>query len=176
MKPVKISVLENIDISDEFCENQLIEYFNNLIIQHGRILKEEGQVIIYKEDFITFPDRDIIEKVVNLFYESGFALSFCTRDTNEIILFISTNKDDLYDEFYEMDFKTMTGTFYKTLNIHKTCHDWQRKREWIERVALSNFTYEGKNYKVVNLSETKFDIIKSEDMKPKRKSIFGFFK
>ncbi len=175
MEPLKIEALENIDISDQFCQNELIEYFNNLIIKHGRILKKEGCVIIYQEDFITFPGKDIIESVVNSFYESGFAISFCTRDTNEIILCISTNKDDLYDEFYEMDFKTMTGTFCKILNIHKTCDDWHKKREWIERVALNRFNHNGKQYKVINLSKTKFDIIKIEDKKTKKKSIFNFF-
>ena len=176
-KPLKIEIIENVDISDAFCKNELIEYFNKLIIKHGRILKKEGTIIIYKEDFITFPSNDIIECVVDLFYENGFAIYFYETDTNETKLYISTNKEDLYDEFYEMDFNTMTGTFSKTLNIFKTCDNWHIKREWIETSAVQWFWHNNERYQAINVSEIDFNIIKIEDKKPKdKKSIFDIFK
>lgn len=182
-EPIKIEEIENIDISDEFCKNELIEYFNKLIIKHGRLLKIEGYVIIYKEDFITFPTNAIIEHVVDMFYISGFGIYFYKRDTNESVLYISTNKnklyDELYDEFYDMDFKTMTGTFQKVKNIHKTCDDRHLGRDWIERIAINEFGHKGMPYRVINLSKTGFDIIKLEPANPeeyhKKRSIFNFF-
>ena len=177
IKPLKIEVIENVDISDAFCKNELIEYFNKLIIKHGRLLKKEGTIIIYKEDFITFPSNDIIECVVDLFYNNGFAIYFYETDTNETKLYISTNKDDLYDEFYEIDYKQMVGIFNKVKTIHKTCDDWRMCRKWIEISAVQWFWHNNGRYQAINVSEIGFNIIKIEDKKPKdKKSIFDIFK
>ena len=183
VEPIKIEEIENIDISDEYCQNELIEYFNKLIIKHGRRLKKEGEIIIYKKDFITFPGKDIIETVVDLFFENGFTIYFYTMDTNETKLHISTNKNDLYDEFYEMDFETMTGTFHKVKNIHRTCDDKHKGKAWIERIAITEFGHKGLPYRVMNLSETGFDIIKLEPYvgpinfnKQKKRSLLNLFK